>query len=230
MIGFLKNSKNLHHAYAVSPTAFAAIIEFFEKEFSFQREGNPDFYHIQVESFGIEESRRVKEINATRSFNISEETAGKKLVIIESSSFTPEAQNALLKVFEEPQEGIHIFVLTASPALLLPTLRSRMQVIHAEGSHGERGDRVEHGEAKKFLKSSIKDRIEYADGLAADVSDEKKTRADIMQFLDGLEQAISLTDSVVGVKRMQALLKARDYMQDRSPSMKQLLEYVALSV
>ena len=37
--------------------------------------------------------------------------------------------NALLKVLEEPPHTSHIILLTARPAMLLPTIRSRCQMI-----------------------------------------------------------------------------------------------------
>ena len=40
------------------------------------------------------------------------------------------AANSLLKVIEEPQSEIYIFLLTADEQLILPTIRSRTQVYH----------------------------------------------------------------------------------------------------
>ncbi len=45
----------------------------------------------------------------------------------------PSAQNALLKVFEEPPPGVVLFLLTESRRALLPTVRSRGQVMVLSG-------------------------------------------------------------------------------------------------
>lgn len=42
---------------------------------------------------------------------------------------TTEAQNALLKIFEEPPKGVYFFLLTENASALLPTVRSRAPVL-----------------------------------------------------------------------------------------------------
>lgn len=50
-------------------------------------------------------------------------------VINAAEKMRPEAQNALLKVFEEPPAGVVIFLLANSGRELLPTIRSRGQTV-----------------------------------------------------------------------------------------------------
>ena len=52
-------------------------------------------------------------------------TSGKLLVIATADLLTVEAQNALLKLIEEPGEGNRIVLTTAFPDVLLPTILSR---------------------------------------------------------------------------------------------------------
>ena len=58
-------------------------------------------------------------------------TDGEKNIFILSNAqrMQPPAQNALLKVFEEPPAGVVIFLLTDSRRSLLPTVRSRGQTV-----------------------------------------------------------------------------------------------------
>ena len=57
----------------------------------------------------------------------------KKIVIItEAQNLTLPAQNALLKTLEEPPAHSLIILTTPNPALLLPTVVSRCQVIHLQ--------------------------------------------------------------------------------------------------
>lgn len=46
-------------------------------------------------------------------------------IINDADAMTVQAQNALLKLFEEPPAGVYFILLSASPASLLPTVRSR---------------------------------------------------------------------------------------------------------
>jgi DNA polymerase-3 subunit delta' len=54
---------------------------------------------------------------------------GKVFVIEEADSMTTQAQNAMLKTLEEPADRTLIILLTDQPGALLPTIRSRCQMI-----------------------------------------------------------------------------------------------------
>jgi DNA polymerase-3 subunit delta' len=51
------------------------------------------------------------------------------VVIDDAHEMTEQAQNALLKSLEEPPATSHVFLVTASPQSLLPTIRSRCQLV-----------------------------------------------------------------------------------------------------
>jgi hypothetical protein len=54
---------------------------------------------------------------------------GKVFIVEEADAMNPQAQNALLKTLEEPAGRTLIILLTEQPGALLPTIRSRCQVI-----------------------------------------------------------------------------------------------------
>ena len=54
-------------------------------------------------------------------------------IVCNAGKLNSNAQNALLKLFEEPPETVAIFLLTESRASLLPTVLSRGQRIHLDG-------------------------------------------------------------------------------------------------
>ncbi|MDF2441535.1 MAG: polymerase subunit delta [Abditibacteriota bacterium] len=49
----------------------------------------------------------------------------KVMILVQADRMNPQAQNALLKTFEEPVNGVSLFLLTDQPQKLLPTVRSR---------------------------------------------------------------------------------------------------------
>jgi DNA polymerase-3 subunit delta' len=55
------------------------------------------------------------------------EARSRAFVIDDAHLMTEEASNALLKSLEEPPASSHVFLVTASPQALLPTIRSRCQ-------------------------------------------------------------------------------------------------------
>ena len=73
------------------------------------------------DEFKIEDSKAVM-----REAYIAEEST--KHLIIVAPSYRIEAQNALLKLLEEPPRNIVFILIVKSKAALLPTIRSRMQI------------------------------------------------------------------------------------------------------
>jgi DNA polymerase-3 subunit delta' len=57
------------------------------------------------------------------------EARARAFLIDDAHCMTDQAQNALLKSLEEPKATSHVFLVTASPQALLPTIRSRCQVL-----------------------------------------------------------------------------------------------------
>lgn len=51
------------------------------------------------------------------------------IILNDAAKLTVQAQNALLKLLEEPRKGLHFVLLTSSPAKLLQTVRSRCQTV-----------------------------------------------------------------------------------------------------
>lgn len=56
----------------------------------------------------------------------------KVYIIKEAEKMTSQAQNALLKLFEEPPRAVYFILLASSPASLLPTVRSRAPELRTE--------------------------------------------------------------------------------------------------
>lgn len=56
----------------------------------------------------------------------------KAYIIKSSEQMTTQAQNAFLKILEEPTPGVYFFLLTTNAFALLPTVRSRAPVVRTE--------------------------------------------------------------------------------------------------
>src|SRR3989344_3713775 len=77
-------------------------------------------------AIGIDAARAVKMFLAGKPFVGSRRVA----IIDRAQALTPEAQNALLKVAEEPPASALLILVMPDPELLWPTLRSRFQKIY----------------------------------------------------------------------------------------------------
>ena len=88
---------------------------------------HPDVFAIAPEkaTIKIEQVRDlVREIGA-RPF----EGRARAFVVDDAHAMTEQAMNALLKSLEEPAAESHVFLVSAAPQALLPTIRSRCQVL-----------------------------------------------------------------------------------------------------
>ena len=219
-----------HHAYFIHAfnDAFNHLKDYLKEKFHITHAKNPDFFYEKYEILTIDESRKIKEIHSSKSFSEN----NKRIFVIECKGMTHEAQNSLLKIFEEPNEDSHFFLIMPSADILLPTLCSRLFII--KSNQIDKESEVTET-AEKFLKLSMKDRITFVDDLAKKISDEKAQKSDAQEFLHALQSALYKKTNMAKItkeqkKGLKAISKALDYMNDRSPSVKQLLEFVALSV
>jgi DNA polymerase III delta prime subunit len=219
-----------HHAYYLigdDSTRDELIVEL-NKRHKIQVHGNADFSNRKHEIFTIDDARELKSNAGTRPVGTS-----KKIFVIQMSGITVEAQNALLKLLEEPADYVHFFLIIPSPHLLLPTVKSRMNLIKsktlAAGADVDRGNIF--NEAESFLKMSVPKRFDHIKKLVDDISKEKKVKQDVVEFLNAIEEIIYDQGGVKKSSEMFAAIeKARSYMNDRAPSVKMLLEYVALNI
>ena len=70
----------------------------------------------------------IREIRA-QAYIKPQELSVRVFVIRHAHTMTTEAQNALLKILEEPPSGVYFFLLCENSSLLLPTVRSRAPVL-----------------------------------------------------------------------------------------------------
>ncbi len=224
LIDTYKKTGNLHHAYLIEgerSSTVKTLFDFLENEVGVKKAANPDFWHGQFDSFGIDDGRLLKEMQEKKAFS------GKKIFVLEVNALTHQAQNSLLKMFEEPTSDTHFFLVLPSLSSLLPTLRSRFMVIErkSEDTVGVL--------ARQFLLANKGERLKLAKEFADEISDEKKVKADAALLLGHLELLLKekLGKKAMGRDEAQIfseLISARSYLGDTSPSVKMLLEHVAL--
>jgi DNA polymerase III subunit delta' len=88
---------------------------------------HPDLLLVEPETRAIkvEQARALAQEIQSRPF----EAKARGFVMDEAHCLTEQAQNALLKSLEEPPATSHVMLVTAAPHALLPTIRSRCQVL-----------------------------------------------------------------------------------------------------
>ena len=230
--------EHLHHAYLLEGER-GAILEELRLLLSVGgiiQKGNADFHLYDHDAFLIEHAHSLR-----REQSMHGASGAKKIFIVAFNTMMSEAQNALLKTLEEPTAGTHFFFITRTGEILLPTVRSRMQVIRSQEAGARRQETGNAGE--KFLNASLPERMKMIEHFTKAKTEEKpKAKEDARIFLESLERALyndipnSLSiDNKFGIleKNTMALedvITAKRYLSDRSPSLKLLLEHLALTV
>lgn len=109
-----------HHAYVYYASDTAVLPLVLQKP-------SVDTEHFSTPRWGIADSRRVQEAALRAPL-----TASQRSIIIHFAQATVEAQNALLKVLEEPNSSTVFYLLVPNPQQLLETVRSRLQPVALE--------------------------------------------------------------------------------------------------
>jgi DNA polymerase-3 subunit delta' len=88
---------------------------------------HPDFFVVSPETAAI----KIEQVrDAVREIaGLPFEARARTVIIDDAHTMTEQAMNALLKSLEEPPATSHLFLVTASPQALLPTIRSRCQTV-----------------------------------------------------------------------------------------------------
>jgi len=212
-----------HHGYLLTGDTEAAL----DAAFSMSREilgreelrSHPDFSIFDEPLFSIEHARTVRKNSSQTSFE------GKgRVFLINCSSMTREAANALLKTFEEPHALSYFFLVTLSPDHLPDTLRSRL-VLLAFARPELPEDKIEF--VRKFLHSDIGQRNKMAEKI---ISDREKA----MNFLDVLETFLRIrmleNFSSGSVSDLEEVCRCRQMLFGRSSSPKLVLDHLVLAL
>ena len=222
-----KKTGYLHHAHVIegvhdeiAPVLLAAIV----KHLGIEAQGNPDLMVAYHDSFGVDEARELKDAQTRAAFG-----GTRKIFIIGTNSFTREAQNALLKTFEEPTEGTHFFIILPMAEMLLPTLRSRVLVVDDVGGTPQDESRVL---AEKFIDSSLEDRFAIAKKLAEKKAGEVVDRELFRRMFDHIERILYTRTAGKRDEKIASIFReifqAKTYLADRGSSPKMLLEHIAI--
>lgn len=230
-----------HHAYCIYGEQEEAILQatnFVEQTYNIITRANPDFEILRYDVFSISDVRIF-----TRRSALSPVTGNIKVYIIAAKRIYNEAQNALLKLLEEPPKGIIIILTVLHKANLLQTVQSRLLPIpldtsvNAYGNIQNVGSNEATESARVFLSEDSDVRITHIKKLFANGN--KKIHimcTDGVSFLDALELFVytayqNATDLVMKEKLQQGLENIeiiRPYLYERSTQARMLFEHIAI--
>lgn len=213
----------VHHAYysiGSSGDTLPKLVSHIGKVWELKTRGNPDFRQESYVSLGVDEARALKEAAERTAV-----TGGKQIFVVAAESVTREAQNALLKIVEEPPAQTHFFFVFSTSQTLLPTLLSRLEFLSIEAF--DCVDEEARLLACSFLGKRTSERLKLITSLLKEVGDMDSGKMKLFNFLDALERELS-SDTTSNAQALSEILGAKKYSRDRAPSFKLLLEHLAL--
>lgn len=146
-----------------------------------------------------------------------------KIALISFHTIGHEAQNVLLKVLEEPRDGVRFILITSNKANLLDTLLSRVLFIQDK----ENKQNIALAETFLATTSSLRMKLgEITTLLAKEDEEERKDRESIRNFILSLSTVLKAHH--VKPKYIQETLELASYAADPSASGKALIEYLTL--
>ncbi len=160
---------------------------------------HPDILHIRRET--NDKGKLKKEITVDRIRDMiaeaqimPNEANGKAFIIHEAELMNVQAQNALLKLLEEPPGGVVLILSTSTPTMLLETVRSRCVEL-SENDEAPALDRELRKEVVQYLELSARGKKSYL----LDWCNRKAAATDVAgagEFADGVRAVI--TDILAG--------------------------------
>jgi len=221
--------ENLHHASIIfSPvSSFASIVSHLSKDILKNNIVEHSFRHTDLiifESVSI----GTDDINLIVDFNSRRALGKNKVMIITTQAITISAQNALLKIIEEPAPNTFFFFIIPSKSQVLPTLLSRFREIELDL-------KIEHSNnlalnPENFLKQPVANRMEIIKEVIVFLEKEKVTRGEVCEFVTEVVALWHKLHKKPKKESLKAIIAVEHFMRDTASSIKLCLEYLALAV
>lgn len=220
----------MHHAQVIAGESEAGIstaLATIEESLGMKVKANPDVIVLRYGLLTVEDARKI--ISIAQQGSIGGEH---KAIVVAVSRIYHEAQNALLKLFEEPPQGTYLFLVLPTVDLLLPTLRSRVVVLPLSLSTDGRPKIGTSELVEDFLKAGKERRSTIIKRLVSsnDEDERRAARDEALALVQGIEE-VAYT-KWRGDPRLTALLSdisiLRGYLHDRSAPLKMILEHISL--
>ncbi|MFZ1987664.1 MAG: hypothetical protein WAV21_01355 [Minisyncoccia bacterium] len=227
-----------HHAYFFAGEAGEGVtsaLAFGERVLELSPVGNPDVIVERYGLFSVEDARMLAAKAA-----LSPLIGQKKLLIVSVGRLFHEAQNALLKLFEEPPVHTTLVLIVPSEGTIIETLRSRLHPLPIIESIENDTKHKESSLAEQFIKgdAAVRERIieKILEETKSDKDEEKQEgRVKALHFLEELTCSTYLAwqknpEALAYQEFLQDLDHFVPMLHDRAAPLKPILEHVLITV
>lgn len=220
--------ETLAHAYLLigeHEQVETELFDYLESKRGITKAGNPNILHKDFSRMGIDDVRSVIEYTSKTAVG----SDANKIIILGIQEITIEAQNAMLKLIEEPSEGTLFFIIAPYKYVFLPTIRSRVQIIE-DAQIASQDIQVQ---VDAFLVAGYTARMAQ---IAEYLGDSKKgvspRRSEGAQFITHIASTIMACKTQIEnwLEVYQEVSEYADYARDRSSSLKYIFEYLSVRI
>lgn len=217
----------MHHAFVIEAAAEEGVAQakaHTERELSLVGANNPDIIVREYGLLSIEDARQLADIAGQAPL-----MGERKAIICSAQRLYHEAQNALLKTFEEPPDGTFLYLVVPSLGSLLPTLHSRVLVLG-----GKRDIPVLPEIAMTFMAATKEKRSALIKKLTSgkDEDERRENRDEALAIVNGVEAAAYARLKETPTPALGALLSDtaafRSFLYERSAPVRMILEHLSL--
>ncbi len=213
-----------HHAYLATGDLEASIgraRSFAERELGLSGTDHPDIIVLRYGHFPVEEARRIVDLASRAALGEH------RLIVIAAERLFHEAQNALLKAFEEPPQGTVIVLAVPTEGQVIATMRSRLLLLPEEGEE----EHVFH----PFVAATPAERAKLVEKLLArsksDKDEEKQAaRAEALRIVGDVTRAAHREGSEKHTQLLRELDRFTPILHERSAPLKLVFEHLLLVI
>lgn len=213
-----------HHAYLATGDLEASIARarsFAERELGLAGTDHPDLIVLRYGHFPVEEARRIVDLASRAALGEH------RLIVIAAERLFHEAQNALLKAFEEPPKGTVLVLAVPTEGQVIATMRSRLLPLPEEGE----GEHAFH----PFVAATPAERAKLVEKLLArsksDKDEEKQAaRAEALRIVGDVTRAAHREGSGKHAQLLQELDRFTPILHERSAPLKLVFEHLLLVI
>ena len=178
----------------------------------------PDVHHESVDVLTIDLVRKLKQL----AYEAPTHSDVRWLVLM-AHEYTHTAQNALLKLLEEPPARTKIVMLANNTQQLLPTVRSRLEIVYAASTAGaELGTE----EVQAWLSMSVGERLEKV----VELHKKPDSKIVLSHYITTCVALVTQRHVYLDLEQKQIAADAIRWLSSSGSSKKYLLEALALSL
>ncbi len=223
----LLKSSELHHFNIIEGGTESLVSEICTKVLNFDTNDNLKYQYKKYDILLVDDARDLIERQ-----NIKYSKDDSVVFVVETNTINSQAQNALLKICEDPGTNIYLFLLIPQTNILLPTFLSRA-IVYKNILNNQGPSDFVFPNLSGLRNMKISDRMDLVTKWIGDYKKNKIQKSQLKKFLKSLvvemEQEL-LKGEIRYAKKLKNINRLISYFDNNGSNLKSLLEFTMLSV